>query len=144
MQHLGDEREGDEAGDDESIGFDLSRIPPNVTYLCFCINSFSGQELNDVKDARCRLYNTTTLDVACEFDMTSDKRLDCTALLMCIIFRSSKQHWHMQAVGEPAMGRTAADNVDEFQACKKRGGGGYADLYLFALPTSQLPNFPNS
>ena len=114
MRHLGDEREGDAVGDDESIQFDLARIPKRAAYLCFVINSFSGQELNDVKDARCRLYNSNTLDVACEIDMTADKRLDCTALLMCIIFRKGLD-WYMHAVEEPANGRTAKDNVDEFQ-----------------------------
>ena len=54
------------------------------------------------------------IKVACEFDMSSDKRLDCTALLMCIIFRNGTD-WHMQSIGEAAMGQTAKDNIDEFQ-----------------------------
>ena len=38
---------------------DLDRVASAATYLCFTINSFSGQELNDVDSAKCRLYNTT-------------------------------------------------------------------------------------
>jgi tellurium resistance protein TerZ len=120
MVHHGDEREGDEEGDDESISFDLELVNPQATYLCFCINSFSGQKLNDVKDAKCRLYDNTTSHELASFDITSDKRLDCTALLMCILYRASaegsgSQDWYMHAVGEPAEGRTVKDNVDEFQ-----------------------------
>ena len=37
MTHHGDEREGDAKGDDESISFDLERVTPQATYLCFCI-----------------------------------------------------------------------------------------------------------
>ena len=120
MQHHGDEREGDAKGDDESISFDLERVTPQATYLCFCINSFTGQELNDVKDAKCRLYNASTMHELSSFNFSSDKRLDCTALLMCVLYRASaegsgSQDWYMHAVGEPAMGRSVQDNVDEFQ-----------------------------
>lgn len=120
MQHHGDEREGDAEGDDESISFDLERVSSSATYLCFCINSFSGQELNDVASAKCRLYNASTMHELASFDLSSDKRLDCTALLMCVLYRASaagsgSTDWYMHAVGEPAMGRTVQDNVDEFQ-----------------------------
>ena len=121
MVHQGDEREGDEEGDDESINFDLELVDPKAIYLCFCINSFSGQKLKDVKDAKCRLYNSSTTHELASFDITSDERLDCTALLMCILYRASaegsgSQDWYMHAVGEPAEGRKVEDNVDEFQA----------------------------
>ena len=120
MQHHGDEREGDEKGDDESISFDLEKVSSEAVYLGFCINSFTGQELNDVKDAKCRLYNASTMHELATFDLSSDHRLDCTALLMCVLYRASAQgsgstDWFMHAIGEPAMGRTVKDNVDEFQ-----------------------------
>ena len=52
----GDEREGDEKGDDEKIHVQLARVHPAAAYLCICINSYTGQELDDVKDAQCRLH----------------------------------------------------------------------------------------
>mmetsp|Transcript_47433 Transcript_47433/g.80945 ORF Transcript_47433/g.80945 Transcript_47433/m.80945 type:complete len:571 (-) Transcript_47433:194-1906(-) len=118
MVHQGDEREGDEEGDDETICVDLERVSKQATFLCFCINSFSGHELNDVANAKCRLYNSGTGHELCTFDLSSDARLDCTALLMCILYRAgpSGTDWFMHAVGEPANGRTAQENVDEFQA----------------------------
>jgi len=119
MQHGGDEREGDEKGDDEKIMFDLERITPAATYLCFCINSFTGQELNDVKDAKCRLYNSITHSECASFDLSADKRLDCSALIMCVLYRVNSD-WYMHAVGEPAMGRTVQDNIDEMQAFLRR------------------------
>jgi hypothetical protein len=42
--------------------------------------------------------------------LSSDKRLDCTALLMCILYRAKPNssakstEWFMHAVGEPANG----------------------------------------
>ena len=53
IQHSGDEREGDEKGDDEKIHVNLRQVHPAAAFLCVCINSYTGQELDDVKDAQC-------------------------------------------------------------------------------------------
>ena len=103
---------------------DLDQVASNATYLCFNINSFSGQELNDVSGAKCRLYNTATKEELATFNLTTDKRLDCTALLMAVIYRAEgsngEREWYMHAVGEGANGRTVQDNVDEWQAFLRR------------------------
>jgi stress response protein SCP2 len=39
----GDEREGDEEGDDETINVNLGLVKDEVTYLCFVVNSYSGE-----------------------------------------------------------------------------------------------------
>ena len=41
-----------------------------------------------------------------------------TALVMCVLYRKrpGDDFWYMHAIGEPAMGRTADDNIDELQA----------------------------
>lgn len=115
VRHMGDEREGDEKGDDERVNINLGAIPPNVAYIGFVINSYSGHKLNDVADASCHLMNMTTgVDVA-SMDLSMDKSLDCTALLMCVLFRDGSD-WHMYAIGEGASGRKAKENVDELQA----------------------------
>ena len=44
---VGDEREGDEKGDDESIHIDLGLVHESVSYIGIVVNSYSGQELND-------------------------------------------------------------------------------------------------
>ena len=67
----------------------MGRVHPSATYLCFCINSFSGHELNDVANASCRLYSPSTGLEAAAFNLSADKRLDCTALLMCILYRAA-------------------------------------------------------
>ena len=42
IKHGGDEREGDEKGDDEKIFLQLGRVHPAVKYIGFVINSYSG------------------------------------------------------------------------------------------------------
>ena len=54
IRHCGDEREGDAKGDDEKINSTSRRLIP-VRYIGFCINSYSGQELDDVAKTRATL-----------------------------------------------------------------------------------------
>ena len=122
VKHSGDEREGDEKGDDEKIHVDLARVAPNVMYLGFVVNSYSGEPLSQVKDVGCRMYNSAVgpgRGTVASYDCSQMRRLGrATALVMCVLYRKrpGDDFWYMHAIGEPAMGRTADDNIDELQA----------------------------
>ena len=73
MHHSGDNRSGQGDGDDETIKFDLGKISPNAAFLCFTINSYSGEPLNTVENARCRIYNSGTGQEHASFTLTHDK-----------------------------------------------------------------------
>ena len=45
--HSGDNLTGEGDGDDEVIKVNLSRLPANVEYLAFTVNSFRGQSLTE-------------------------------------------------------------------------------------------------
>jgi hypothetical protein len=115
----GDEREGDEEGDDETINVNLGLVKDEVTYLCFVVNSYSGEKLMCVKDCKAHFYNSETLEESGSFEMTDDKQMASTALLMMILVKVGNPDggcdWYAHAVGRAADGRTAKDNVDEFQ-----------------------------
>mmetsp|Transcript_9574 Transcript_9574/g.13568 ORF Transcript_9574/g.13568 Transcript_9574/m.13568 type:complete len:411 (-) Transcript_9574:232-1464(-) len=59
--HGGDELTGDTVGDDEQIFFKLKHISPAIKYIVFVINSYSGQELDDVTRASCHLFPLTPM-----------------------------------------------------------------------------------
>jgi len=122
-KHSGDNRSGAGSGDDETITVDLNTISkkmPSCQYLGFVINSYSGEELNDVKAAHAHLFDTDRPKIdLCEVDISSETKLDCTALLMCCLFRSGSK-WYMRSIVEGAGGKTVRDNVDELQAYCKR------------------------
>jgi len=118
IQHGGDEREGDEKGDDEKIFLDLGAVHPAVAYIGFVINSYSGQELDDVARAGCHLFDPTSQRDLAKFDITNAKFLDRhTALVVGMLFRDVQAGgaWGFEIISEAAQGRTAEDNVDELQ-----------------------------
>ena len=53
--HSGDNLTGEGDGDDEIIHVNLLKLPANVEYLAFTVNSFRGQSFNDVDNAFCRV-----------------------------------------------------------------------------------------
>jgi tellurium resistance protein TerZ len=88
IRHCGDEREGDEVGDDEKINLSLALVRPDACFLGFTINSYSGQELDDVSSTGCHIFDTySNIDLA-SYKMTGSKELDKkTALIMGILYR---------------------------------------------------------
>lgn len=116
---------------------DLEKVTSQATYLCFNINSFSGTPLKDVAGAKCRLYNTDTGAELATFTMTADTQLNCTALLMAVIYRVEGD-WYMHAVGEGAEGKIVQENVDEWQAFLGRSQLTTARVAAGTAPTATV------
>jgi tellurium resistance protein TerZ len=117
IQHCGDEREGDEIGDDEKINLRLMQVPPNIQYLCFVINSYSGQELDDVDRAFCHLYDPlTNMDIA-SYALTNSSELDKhSALLVSCLYRGPNVgEWCLCIISKASQGRTVNNNVGDLQ-----------------------------
>ena len=115
--HGGDEREGDEAGFDEKIHISLSRVHNAVMYIGLVINSYSGQELDDVAKASCELFDPKTNISIAQYKLTRCKSLDKhTALVMGCIYRDPTTNmWFLRIISEAAHGRVAKELVDELQ-----------------------------
>lgn len=60
IQHCGDQRTGAAAGDDEQIVLNLQSVHPTVFAIGIVINSYSGQELDDVAGCSCHLFDPST------------------------------------------------------------------------------------
>ena len=117
ISHGGDEREGDAVGFDEKIQLSLSRVHAAVTYIGLVINSYSGQELDDVAKASCELFDPKTNISIAQYKLTSSKQLDkYTALVMGCIYRDrSTNTWLFRIISEAAHGRIASELVHELQ-----------------------------
>ena len=113
--HSGDEREGDEEGDDEKIKVNLNNVSQNVRYICFVLNSFSGQELDDVSKASCHLFDADTKTEVAKYTLTNTAELNRhTALLVACLFRENNSNeWRLWIMSQPGQGRTVEDNIDD-------------------------------
>ena len=77
------------------------------------INSYSGQELDDVKDAGCHLFDGASGRDLAKFQMTNMEYLDKhTALLVGDIYRDpASGDWGFEICAKASQGRVAQDNV---------------------------------
>jgi len=106
VRHTGDNLTGVGDGDDESVIVDLTRLPVHVTSLVFTVSSFNGQTFNEVENAFCRLVDETTGAELARYTLSGGGAH--TAMVMAKLYRHNGG-WKMNAIGEPAQGRTFQD-----------------------------------
>ncbi|MFJ2462826.1 TerD family protein [Pseudomonas sp. NPDC087615] len=109
IQHSGDNRTGEGAGDDETIQVDLQRLPAVVQHLVFTVNSFTGQNFEKVENAYCRIVNASNKNELARFNLS--ERGAHTGIVMASLSRDS-DGWKFTAIGQTTNGRTADDLVN--------------------------------
>lgn len=75
LTHSGDNRDGAGDGDDETITVNLSKVPANVDKVVVSANIFdalSTQNFGQVRNAFLRVYNKTTGEELCRYDLSED------------------------------------------------------------------------
>ena len=120
IRHQGDNLTGAGDGDDEVIEVDLSAMPKNAVAVVFTINSFAGHKFTDVKNAYCRLLDSTTGAELVRFDLTDSK--PSTGVFMCVIRRGDDFTWEMEGIGEFHDGKTVKAMVGPAAQYVRPGG----------------------
>lgn len=105
IQHTGDNLTGAGDGDDEQIIVDLSAVPAAITNLVFVVNSFTGQDFSQVRNAFCRITDGGGRELA-RYDLSAGST--ATGQIMARLYRHGAE-WKMHAIGEPSSGRTFHD-----------------------------------
>ncbi|MBV2354127.1 TerD family protein [Streptomyces sp. J2-1] len=108
VRHLGDNLTGGSGagGDDEVVLVDLARVPARIDQIVFTVNSFTGQTFAEVEDAFCRLVDENTGQEIARHTLSGGG--PHTAQIMAKLHRADGG-WQLQALGEPAAGRTFED-----------------------------------
>eukprot|EP00545_Synedropsis_sp_CCMP1620_P013583 CAMPEP_0119029458 /NCGR_PEP_ID=MMETSP1176-20130426/40530_1 /TAXON_ID=265551 /ORGANISM="Synedropsis recta cf, Strain CCMP1620" /LENGTH=607 /DNA_ID=CAMNT_0006985803 /DNA_START=24 /DNA_END=1847 /DNA_ORIENTATION=+ len=112
-----DESEGNKMDDDEIINVSLHIVSPNTKYIGFVINSFRGQDLDDVAKAACHLFDPATNTDIATYTLSNSKELAShTALLVgCLLRGDNPDEWFLNIISKPLQGRIAKQNVEDLQ-----------------------------
>ena len=100
--HTGDNRTGEGDGDDEQILVDLSKVPPQVKYLVFTVNSFCGQTFDEIENAYCRIIDAQSNKEVAKYTLSGGGNF--TAMVMAKLYRHDGE-WKMHALGDSANGQ---------------------------------------
>ena len=107
--HSGDNLTGEGDGDDEVIKVDLTKLPFEVEYLVFTVNSFRGQTFNDVDNAFCRVLDQNNQELA-RYQLTEQG--PHTGIIIATLKRNGGS-WDFIAQGYPCTGETVEDMYSE-------------------------------
>ncbi len=107
LHHSGDDRKGDQAGDDgldnEIITVDLNRVSPKVDRIFFFLNNCGKEDFSQIPYASIRMYEGTpqrVKEVFASYDVAAEPQFrDMTALVMGKLYRRNGE-WRFSAIGD--------------------------------------------
>jgi len=108
IRHSGDNLTGEGAGDDEQISVELARVPAGVKALVFTVNSYSGDDFSQVRNAYCRIVDAAGGKEVARYDLSVQGAH--TAQIMAKVYRHNGE-WKMHAIGENGNGETVEELV---------------------------------
>lgn len=102
VQHMGDNKTGAGAGDDEVLNVDLSKVPGEVDKVAFAVTIHEGetrrQSFGQVSNAFIRVVNKADGKELARYDLTEDGSTE-TALIFGELYRNGAD-WKFRAVGQ--------------------------------------------
>jgi tellurium resistance protein TerZ len=123
MQHSGDDRVGDEGGDDgldnEIVTVDLSRLQSNVEKIAVFLTSFRGQDFSAIPHAVVRIYegtNERVTNVIANYAIGKEPSFAGHVVMVLGLFYKHNGEWKFNAVGTPTKDRTYKDAINTIKA----------------------------
>lgn len=102
VTHLGDNRSGEGAGDDEQILIDLTLVAADVERVVIVVSidqaDVRGQNFGQVRAAYCRVVNQANDSEIVRYDLSEDAAPE-TSMLFAEIYRNNGE-WKFKAVGQ--------------------------------------------
>ena len=99
-------------GGTHTIHLNLARLNSEITSCVFVISAWAGATLADILSPSIMFTNQAAEEGAlplCTYDLSShDKISYLTSVVMCRLYRTTTDDWHVQAIGDSHKG--AADN----------------------------------
>ena len=107
LHHSGDDRKGDEGGDDgldnEIITVDLNKISPSVQQIFFFLNNCGKEDFSQIPYAAIRMYEGTpdrVKEVFAQYDVAASPQYKGKlALIMGKLYRKNGE-WKFAAIGD--------------------------------------------
>ena len=102
IEHTGDNRDGGDDGDDESIIIKLKEIPNGVEKIAICVTIHDADARNQnfgmVSNAFVRVVNNANNQELAKYDLTEDMSME-TAMIFAELYRYNGE-WKFKAIGQ--------------------------------------------
>ncbi len=102
VEHLGDNRTGEGAGDDEVVAVDLAAAPAALDKVVFVTSIYdaetSGITFGQVRNAYIRVVNSADNSELARYDLSEDASVE-TAMVFGELYRNGAE-WKFRAIGQ--------------------------------------------
>ena len=102
IEHLGDNRSGEGAGDDEVVAIDLTTAPTDLDKVVFVASIYdsetTGITFGQVRNAYIRVVNSADNSELARYDLTEDASVE-TAMVFGELYRHGAE-WKFRAIGQ--------------------------------------------
>ena len=102
IEHLGDNRTGEGAGDDEVVAVDLSSAPAQLDKVVFLASIYdaetTGITFGQVRNAYIRVVNAGDNSELARYDLSEDASIE-TAMVFGELYRNGAE-WKFRAIGQ--------------------------------------------
>lgn len=102
VRHSGDVRDGEVAGDDETVHVNLAGLGPEVDKCSFVATIHEadsrGQNFGQVRNAYIRVLNESSGEEMARYDLTEDASME-TAMVFGELYRHGEE-WKFRAIGQ--------------------------------------------
>ncbi|WP_420122293.1 TerD family protein [Nakamurella sp.] len=102
IEHLGDNRTGEGAGDDEVVAVDLSSAPAQLDKVVFLASIYdaetTGITFGQVRNAYIRVVNAADNSELARYDLSEDASIE-TAMVFGELYRNGAD-WKFRAIGQ--------------------------------------------
>lgn len=106
VEHMGDNLTGEGAGDDETILFDLRKVPEIIETMVLTVTIFKAgqrhQNFGMVENAYFRIVDVATKQEALRFDLDEEFSLE-TSVVLAELYRTANG-WDIKAIAEGVQG----------------------------------------
>ena len=110
VEHMGDNRTGVGAGDDEVIKIDLSLVPASISKIIFTVTIYEAEErrqnFGQVNNSYVRIYNADNSEEILRYDLGEDFSIE-TSAVFGELYRHNNE-WKFNAIGSGFQGGLAA------------------------------------
>lgn len=119
LRHSGDDRKGDEGGDDgldnEIITVDLNKVAPHVEQIFFFLNNVGKEDFSQIPYASIRMYEGTPSrvgEVFAAYDVAADSKFSGhRALIMGKLYRRDGK-WRFAAIGDACRDANLCETIN--------------------------------
>jgi tellurium resistance protein TerD len=102
IEHLGDNRSGEGAGDDEVMAIDLAAAPADLDKVAFVTSIYdsetTGITFGQVRNAYIRVVNSADNSELARYDLSEDASVE-TAMVFGELYRHGAE-WKFRAIGQ--------------------------------------------